>query len=179
MPIDSGDIPFLRGKIQPANLAVADVDQPELDPGVVAAGERIAVLLDLQPGFRLVHDRVYRDARLVDLLEGDHLARGRRPVAAEAIELFLRDEFREPVGCIRRMCGQAPLAAFIDRPDIGVPNKEHPVAVRGDLRIDDAAAGQARHIPIRPAVKLTAQGQQHHVRLLGPDVVSDAGFTKA
>ena len=36
-----------------------------------------------------------------------------------------------------------------------------------------------RHIPFRPAIELTAQRQQHHVGLLGPDVVSDAGLAEA
>src|SRR5207245_11371404 len=58
-------------------------------------------------------------------------------------------------------------------------NEEAPPAVWSDLRIDHAAAGRARHIPFRPAIELTTQRQQHHVRLLGPDVVRDARLPKA
>ena len=61
MPVNPGDVSLLKGQIQPANEVVPPTDQPELDPGVVGAGEGIAVLLDLQPGFCLVHDRVGRD----------------------------------------------------------------------------------------------------------------------
>ena len=103
MPVYPGDVAFLGGKVQPLDRAVRRMDEPELDPRIVGAGEGIAVLLDLNRGLRLVHDRVDRDVRLVDLLECDPVARPRRPVAAEAIELFLRDELREPVGGIRRM----------------------------------------------------------------------------
>src|SRR2546421_8969474 len=103
MPVNPSDVPVLRWKIQPSNRAVRRMDEPELDPRIVGAGEGITMLLDLNRGLRLVHDRVDRDVRLVDLLEGDPVARPRWPVAAEAIEFFLRDELREPVGGIRRM----------------------------------------------------------------------------
>ena len=103
MPVNPGDVPVLRWKIQPSDRAIRRMDEPELDPGIFRAGEGITMLLDLNRGLRLVHDRVDRDVRLVDLLECDPVARPRRPVAAEAIELFLRDELREPAGCIRRM----------------------------------------------------------------------------
>src|SRR5439155_14875475 len=98
------DVPVLRWKIEPSDRDIRSMDEPELDPGIFRAGEGITMLLDFNRGLRLVHDRVDRDVRLVDLLEGDPVARRRRPVAAEAIEFFLRDELREPVSCIRRLC---------------------------------------------------------------------------
>ena len=103
MPVNPGDVPVLRWKIQPSDRAIRRMDEPELDPGIFRAGEGITMLLDVKIGLRLVHYRVDRDVRLVDLLECDPVARPRWPVAAEAIEFFLRDELREPAGCIRRM----------------------------------------------------------------------------
>ena len=103
MPVDPGDVSLFRGEFEPANYAVGHADQPEFDPRILGAGEGIAVLLDLHAGFSLVHDRVCRDVRFVDLLEGDQLARRRGPVAAQAIEFFLSDEFSQPAGGIRRV----------------------------------------------------------------------------
>jgi len=56
------------------------------------------VLLDLERRFALVDDRVDRNVGLVDLLEGNQVAPRRRPVAAQSVEFFLGDEFRQPVG---------------------------------------------------------------------------------
>ena len=98
MPVDAGDVAVLIRQLQPTLDTVVDGDQPELETGVIGAGERIAMLLDLDLRLGLVHDRIGRNVRLVELLEGDPLARWRRPVTAQPIEVLLGDVLGEAAG---------------------------------------------------------------------------------
>ena len=179
MPVDAGDIAVLIRQLQPTLDTVVDGDQPERETGVIGAGERIAMLLDLDLRLGLVHDRIGRNVRLVELLEGDPLARWRRPVTAQPIEVLLGDVLGEPAGGTEWVRCKPPLAVLIDRPHIALPSKKRPAAVGSDLRIDHAATGKPRARAVRPAVELARYRQQHDVGLLSPDVVGDAGFPQS
>ena len=174
MPIDTSDVALVIAEVHPGRRAAVDRDHTQLDAGILRAGEGIAMLLDLERWLGLVHDRKDRNVRLVDLLECHHVPAGRRPVAAQAIELLLGDELCQAVGHAGRVRGQPPFPCLIDRPDITVANEEAAMAVIGDLGVDDAPAGELRDRPLGPAVQLAAEWQQHDVRFLGPEVVGDA-----
>src|SRR5207237_6190677 len=111
---------------QPALVTTIIGGKTKLDPRVLGAGKWVAVLFNLDSRFRLVHDRIDRNVRLVEVLESDSLPRRRRPVAAQAIEVFLGDIFREPVRGTGRVRCAASLAPVIDRPDVALANKKRP-----------------------------------------------------
>src|SRR5256885_2401485 len=160
MPIDPCDVALVTAELQPGRGSAVVRDHAQLDPGVLRAGEGMAMLLDLERWLGLVHDRKDRNVRLVDLLERHRIPAGRRPVAARAIELLLGDELGQAVRRAGGVRGQLPFPRLIDRPDITVANEEGAMAVIGDLGGDDAAAGQARDRPLGPPGELAPERPQ-------------------
>ena len=77
------------------------------------------------------------------------------------------------------MASQAPLASSVNGPDVRVANKEDAATVGADLWIDQAIARDPRHLAVGPSKEFAAQGQQHHVGLLRPDVLGNPGLAKA
>src|SRR3989442_12952011 len=138
MPIDASDVSVVLAEVHPGRRAALDRDHTQLDPGVLRAGKRIVMLLDLERWLGLVHDRKDRNVRLVNLLEGNHAPAGRRPVPAQSTEILLSDELRQAVGHAGRVRGQLPLACLIDRPDITVANEEGATAIICNLGITAA-----------------------------------------
>ena len=71
VPVDAGQVVVVRGaQVEPAHVAPGYRGHAQPPADVVRPGERIAVLLDLDPVLPLVHDGIDRDVPLVHLLEG-------------------------------------------------------------------------------------------------------------
>ena len=84
-----------RGRRPPTSAAEAR--DPQGDPRVPAAGERIAVLLQLRPLADEVLDVERRDVALVDVGVRDRVPAGRPPEAAVAVQLLGSHVLRQPV----------------------------------------------------------------------------------
>ena len=136
----------IRAEIDPARVAASRSDETQFDRHVGTSRSRIALLdhfaavgVDLE-ALDLV------DAGFVVTLVSDGRIVGRPPVAGEALEFFLGDEFRFAVvdraaavpGQLHRLAG----AGEIDDPQILLAHVRDVAAFRRDLRVDHRTAGR-------------------------------------
>src|SRR5260370_4838016 len=97
MPVDPGDVSVFVAEVHPARRPTVDRDHAQRDPGILRPGKGITMLLDLELGLGLMHDRKDRNLRAVALLAGHHVAGRRWPVPPQSIAFLLGDELSHAI----------------------------------------------------------------------------------